>query len=179
MAKPILKITNNPPGISSPAWGPPSLAAHRATLEQTVTTDNERLLRTYHPSLECCVGVSIQRCPDGQRIWSVWALTTPLTHTHAGGLEIHVLPDFCVPDGMMYNLIAGIDHFRRYINPRRVLTQQDRDTIRKMFPESVGAQVLIGGYMAILYEDMFSMELDWRKATPVTVGGMQVVTRLL
>jgi hypothetical protein len=186
MAKPILKITNNLPGISSPAWGPPSLAAHRATLEQMVTADNERLLRTYHPSLECCGTVSIQRCPDGQRIWCVWgALTTPIAHTHAGGLEIHVLPDYCIPYSLHHNLIAGIDHIGRYINPRRVLTRQDLDKIGKMFPASVGAQVLIGGYpgtggfMVILYQDMISMELDWGRATPSTVGGMHVVFRLL
>jgi hypothetical protein len=59
-------IKNNLPGTLSEAWGQPHIVANGVILEQTVMAKNERLLRTYHPSLEGCKGVAINICLYGQ-----------------------------------------------------------------------------------------------------------------
>jgi hypothetical protein len=154
-------------GSSSTAWGPPDLAASRAIMEQAVTPSNEELIRTYHPSLAHCVHVWIHRCPDGGLIWVSRFSIIPVTYTHAGGIEVHVMPDYfyCITKSgvVLHDVVMpppAPDLIRRTINPRRILTSKDLDTIRLMFPGSVGVRVLVCGVLLVLYEDIFSLNQD-------------------
>lgn len=78
-------------GTYSDKWGPPHIAAARASLEPSVTTANEDLIRTYHRSLSC---QGVWTYEEGSKeIWVVAPRIVDVQETHTAGHEIHFLPD--------------------------------------------------------------------------------------
>ncbi|GJC86332.1 hypothetical protein ColLi_09170 [Colletotrichum liriopes] len=75
--------------------GPPERAASIAILQAADTPQNEALVRTYHPAFAYThdIDVYIKREKTGRRIWVITCTTTCCDWTHAGGLEIHHIPD--------------------------------------------------------------------------------------
>lgn len=82
-------------GTHSDKWGPPHIAAARASLEPSVTTANEGLIRTYHRSLSC---QGVWTYEEGsKKIWVVAPRMVDVQETHAAGREIHFLPNSINP----------------------------------------------------------------------------------
>jgi hypothetical protein len=155
-------------------------------MEPTVTPSNEELIRTYHPSLAPFANVWLHQCPDGGAIWVAQFTQIPVTHTHAGGLEVHVMPDYfpCITKSgvVIHDVVVpppAPDLIRRTINPRRILTGMDLDKIRLMFPRSVGVRVLVCAVLLVLYEDTSSLNQDQASSTPLSVGGLIVFFQVL
>ncbi|OAL67982.1 hypothetical protein A7C99_1115 [Trichophyton rubrum] len=74
----------------STEWGSPKVAAARAVLEDAVTADNEKLVRTYHPALSASKVVSVYREMSGKIFWLVEASEKIIDYTHAAEREIHI-----------------------------------------------------------------------------------------
>ncbi|KAK1761794.1 hypothetical protein QBC33DRAFT_553309 [Phialemonium atrogriseum] len=158
---------------TSTAWGPGSVAASRAQVEPTVTRDNEQLFRTYHPSLSCAMTVGIFTEGSGRAIWYAEHFQSAPTHTHAGDLEVHVVPGAYPIDTLHYPL-AGRDTIHYAINPRRLLSSEDIHQFADMFPRAIGLQIFIAGRIHVLYQDRTYVEADWREGVPQQVGGLAV-----
>lgn len=163
-------------GIESREWGSPVIAAARAVLEPAVTPENERLLRTYHPSLSGAKFVYILTEACGREIWAVQishphALEVPTTHV--AGMEVHVIPGMERPNPLRYMGYKD-DWIPRYMNPRRMLTAHDLNNIRKMFPTATGVRVLISGYVIVLFQTRSDIIASWNEGFPDTIGGLHV-----
>ncbi|KAK1982336.1 hypothetical protein LZ30DRAFT_688499 [Colletotrichum cereale] len=135
--------------------GPAERAASIAILQAADTPHNEALVRTYHPAFAHAheIAVYIKREKTGRRIWVITCTTTCCDWTHAGGLEIHYVPDrqffYQIPHlnrpGWLYkNLSTDVE-------PRRLLSAEELQTIRAMFPLACGVRVWIGGSTQIVY----------------------------
>ncbi|KAL7623777.1 hypothetical protein AAE478_005330 [Parahypoxylon ruwenzoriense] len=166
------------PMTQSTSWGSSEVAAARAQVEPDVTDDNEQLFRTYHPSLKCALEVGITTGTDGKRVWCLEFFTEPPSHTHAGGLEIHTIPTAWPHNSMNFPRV-GRNLIYRVINPRRVLSQEDIGYLVDMFPNALGAQVLIAGRINIVYGTWTSLEQDWAEGVPSIVGGLSIGFSLL
>ncbi|KAJ6184517.1 hypothetical protein N7519_005818 [Penicillium mononematosum] len=95
-----------------------------------------------------------------------------LKSTHAAGREIHVLPKhFSLP--LPYTWVAR-DTVIKTINPRSFLPSQHIASIRDAFPGSVGAQVLLTGWLLVAFPEKKSLEACWAKGVPDEVGGLRV-----
>lgn len=109
----------------------------------------------------------------------VWVVEVPAKEVQAGGRPIHYLPgDHTkyypfeldpprLPD--VYNM-----HFSRNINPRRFLTSRDLDVLRGLFPASVGAEVLIAGFIIILFDRKSDLVDAYTNVWPLELAGLRV-----
>lgn len=100
-----------------------------------MTLNNERLHRTHHRSLAPCPFVYETTETTGNQIRVVGVSpNVPVYDTHAGGREIHIHPEFLLPQ--LSQLYSGSreDPLRRHINPRRFLTESDLELLRRFFP---------------------------------------------
>lgn len=61
------------------------------------------------------------------------------------------------------------------INPRRFLTPEDLDSIRDMFPQAAGVEVLIVGYIIILFRGASDVEEAYQCAWPLELAGLRFV----
>jgi hypothetical protein len=154
-------------------WGPREVAAARAESEPEVTKDNEQLFRTYHPSLRCAAWVSIFTGPYGDRVWAIEQFAGPPRHTHAGGLEIHVLTTSWPHNSFNFPRFAA-DLLGHNLNPRRLLSNSNLTAISEMFPNAIGVQVLIGGRVHVVYQDWTAIQKDWSSGVPDEVGSLGV-----
>lgn len=60
------------------------------------------------------------------------------------------------------------------IDPRTFLPPQHIKSIREAFPGSVGAQVLLTGWLLVVFPEKKSLEACWAKGAPDEVGGLRV-----
>lgn len=143
------------------------MKAHRA---RTVAGD-EQLIRTHHRSLAPCPFVYEATETDGKRIWVVSIPpTVPIYDTHAGEREIHVYPEYLLPQlSQVYNGSRS-DPLRRQINPRRFLTASDLHLLRRFFPLSIGVRVLISGFIIVLFRHRKSMKASWLEGCVPSFG---------
>lgn len=159
-------------------WGTYRVAEARALLEPIVTRQNERLFRTHHRSLKIASCVAIRFDVHLQKeIWvgEFWAEAP--TDTHAGGMEIHQLPPFRYPDfADGHNLISLFGYL---LNPRRLLTAEELNTLRLMYPHACGVQLLIGGQLVVLFKTESDMIASWSRGICGEIGGLQVVYNVL
>ncbi|XHG09859.1 hypothetical protein AWENTII_012896 [Aspergillus wentii] len=149
-------------GTKIQQWGQKDAAAARASLEPTVTDENEQFIRTYHPALSKieCVWV-VHETPE-KSIWVVRPCHEGIIiSTHAGGREIHFLPTgladwttTCWPKPRFDPIFATL-------NPRRFLTEGDLCKLRDMFPSAVGARVFISGFIIVLFQNRSDIENSW------------------
>ncbi|OQE18175.1 hypothetical protein PENFLA_c022G09937 [Penicillium flavigenum] len=145
---------------TSSEWGNKEVATTRATIEPTITPQNENLVRTYHPSLGPVDDVWVTKESNEKSIWLVAPGPLGLPYTHAGGREIHFLPAGLAPRTIVC-FIEQPDPLKAVLNPRRFLQSHDLHFLREMFPLAVGARVLISGFIVILFKSRADVEKSW------------------
>lgn len=159
------------PETRSDKWGSHEEAAARALKEPTVTLDNERLIRTHHRTLGPCPFVYETTEVDGKSIWVVSiGPNVPMYDTHAGGREIHIHPEYLLPQLSKVYSGSRPDPLRRRINPRRFLTASDLELLRRFFPAAVGARVLISGFIIVLFQTRKDIEASWLEGCVPSFG---------
>lgn len=112
----------------------------------------------------------------GRPIWLVAAdEAEKVLHTHAGGREIHVLPSYqfpsvelCQDAGIKASPVVDMIKCREFVPPA-LLWQ-----IHEIFPTSLGVQVLICGWLIVLFPSKEAMECCWRDGVVDEVGGLRV-----
>lgn len=150
------------------------MAAERACVEPVITTESEALIRTYHPALSVAPLVYAHREMTGNFIWIVFVVANfQLGHTHAGGREIHIKPNFFTPHPLR-NLIPSEVMIHRLIYPRRMLTTSDISAILEALPTSVGVRIFISGLAVVLFKNKGEMIEAMNKPCPSDLGGLQV-----
>ncbi|GBF66033.1 hypothetical protein TMEN_8751 [Trichophyton mentagrophytes] len=155
----------------STEWGSPKVAAARAVLEDAVTADNEKLVRTYHPALSVSKVVSIYQEMSGKIFWLVEASENIIDYTHAAGREIHIERGVYAPHPLRYMLSRDI-HISRFIYPRRMLTAMDIVEIQRFYPNCIGIRIFVSGYAVFLFRNMAEMQSAWSNGNPDHVGGL-------
>ncbi|KAF3402015.1 hypothetical protein F1880_009748 [Penicillium rolfsii] len=152
-------------------WGSHEEAAARALKESIVTLDNERLIRTHHRTLGPCPFVYETTEAGGKSIWVVSiGPNVPVYDTHAGGREIHIHPEYLLPQLSKVYSGSRPDPLRRRINPRRFLTASDLELLRRFFPAAVGARVLISEFIIILFQTRKDIEASWLEGCVPSFG---------
>jgi hypothetical protein len=144
-------------------------------LEPQVTPQNERMFRSYHHTLSSCDYVAVVSERNGNQIWVVSQFHVACLDTHAGGREIHVHPEFQRRDLVLTNFAPFRDDpMYRAINPRRFLKENDLKTLRIAFPTSIGAQVLISGFIVVLFNTQEDIERSWDEGEITEFGALRV-----
>lgn len=140
-----------------------------------VTAENERWLRSFHPSLRRYDHVHVHDDVDGTSVWLVPVTDEPrLFHTHAGGREIHYFPWHTTdpaysPTNTLYN-----DPLTHRINIRRLLNAHDLSILRDIYPEAIGVRILVTGFVIFLFKSRRAMERAWNHKTFEMIGGRRV-----
>jgi hypothetical protein len=161
----------------SRAWGLADVAAFRATLVTETTSDNEQLVRTYHPALRACSVVYVCESNFGP---PVWVIRGKVSEVEAGGRDIHPYP-VDHEDLHHFGILTPRSPwkedyiFRRAINPRKFLTSEQLDGLREVFPKAIGARVLITGYLVILLPSLTDIEDTHKYDWVMEVGGLRVI----
>ncbi|KAL4914813.1 hypothetical protein BDW62DRAFT_135821 [Aspergillus aurantiobrunneus] len=158
-------------------WGTGERAAVRAGLEPMTTRDNEQLLRTHHRSLSRASIVYLVSSPFGKPIWLISCNAPDIM---AGGLEIHLLPAGHPLKGRLFptsaaQFILAQSLAEGQINPRKFLTAQDLELLRTLFPKAIGAQILVSGFLRILFGSITDVERTYNLGYPSMVGGLVVL----
>ncbi|KAI1820130.1 hypothetical protein F4861DRAFT_88863 [Xylaria intraflava] len=154
-------------------WGNPSLAAARASLETTVNPMTERLIRTFHPSLGPCPVVYVMES-DKDPIWVVIPGNFVIPTTHAAGREIHVMPGSIIQDRIMKPPFHD-DPLSLVLNPRRLLSQDNLDMLRALFPTAIGVRTFISGFIVVLFGSRYEIERSWfRDGFFTTFGSLRL-----
>lgn len=151
----------------------------RAESVSHVNEHNEQLVRSYHPSLSSRERVWVSKTGFGETVWLVDSPITGSESVHAGGRPIHYFPRDhyeYFPRGILpprfpdqYNR-----HFCRYLNPRRCLRPADLDSLRGLFPEAVGIDVLIAGFLVVRFEKMQHVQNAYSEVWPLELAGLRV-----
>lgn len=158
-------------------WGTGEIATLRAGLEPNTTKDNERLLRTHHRSLTKASVVIIATSPFGKPIRLVSCNVPDIA---AGGLDIHLFPagypmtQMIIPTSAVRTVLAQ-SLVRGQINPRKFLTAQDLESLRILFPRAIGAQLLMAGFLRILFRNSADVESSNKLGYLGEVGGLAVL----
>ncbi|KAJ5227469.1 uncharacterized protein N7469_007475 [Penicillium citrinum] len=151
------------------------LKAKVSLMTQIENSDEEILVRSVHPSLRDCPHVAvIEGAPLDRPVW----LITPqnakfIVSTHAAGREIHVKPSFLVKP-VNYQFVPIRDVIVPNINPRSFLSVETIEYIRLAFPGSVGAQVLISGWILVLFPDKKTLQKCWDHGAPDEICNLRV-----
>lgn len=139
---------------------------------------NEALIRTYHRSLGRCEGVWVYEEDDMKRLWVVAPGNLVVPDTHAAGREIHFLPGSINPRTTHEATVGPFRHdpISRDLNPRGLLSADTISELQTMFPLSVGARVLISGFLTILFQNRDDITKTWKLDGKVaTFGNLRVV----
>ncbi|KGO58501.1 hypothetical protein PEX2_070020 [Penicillium expansum] len=154
---------------------PVRLATIRCLHDQHPTLEEETMVRSLHPALKHCDCVSVvEGGPVRKPVWLVNARGAQnINNTHAAGREIHVLPAQTLPPVSPLGLLMRPVNIER-INPRSFLEPQKVTLIREAFPGSIGAQILITGWLLILFPEKKSLKTCWDKGVTDEVGGLRV-----
>lgn len=113
----------------------------------------------------------------------VWVIGSPLSASqsvYAGGRPIHYYPgdysQFIRYDPIRSTQLSDRynQHFNRYINPRRFLSPADLDSLRELFPEAVGAHLLISGFLIILFKEIDHVRHAYNEIWPLELAGLRV-----
>ncbi|KAK2805056.1 hypothetical protein FQN51_001151 [Onygenales sp. PD_10] len=155
-------------------WGDAATSSHRAHGESETTPANENLLRSYHPALAHFESVSVATEFSGNKIWIVASLPHTTYETHAAGREIHIVPYYLMPEYMHMYVRALHDPIPGCINPRKLLSAQDLEALRKMFPRAIGARLLISGFLIVLFKNFRDVSASWEQALGIEFGRMRI-----
>ncbi|CAG8908594.1 unnamed protein product [Penicillium egyptiacum] len=159
----------------TPHINTPGLRAKVSFMTSIETPNEETMVRSLHPSLASCEQVSvIEHGPVETPLWLVSASSAKnIKSTHAAGREIHVLPKHFVPPLSLAGVPVRYTTIKT-IDPRTFLPPQHIKSIRDAFPGSVGAQVLLTGWLLVVFPEKKSLEACWAKGAPDEVGGLRV-----
>lgn len=144
-------------------------------MTQIENSDEEIFVRSVHPSLRDCLHVTvIEGTPLDRPVW----LLTPrdakfIVSTHAAGREIHVKPSMLAKP-VDYQFVSYRDVIVPDINPRSFLPAETIECIRLAFPGSVGAQVLIIGWILVLFPDKKTLQKCWSHGAPSEINNLRV-----
>jgi hypothetical protein len=139
-------------------------------------------VRTYHPALRAHRAVYVCESNFGPPVWVVRGNAPGV---EAGGRDIHPYP--VDHENLLHfgtTLIPGSQWKADYlfptaINPRKLLTPAQLDGLRELFPNSIGARVLITGFLVILLPSLSDIEkahgYDW----VMVVGGLRTIYDVL
>jgi len=163
------------PKTGSLEWGPFEMASARACVEPQVTSKNEQLIRTYHPALCHLTSVGVYTEVNGKIFWAVFPEAEDCAYgTYAAGREIHAVPSFQQPPLLTQDYLSRpFDPVMGHIDTRKFLCPTILDFIRETFPASMGAMVLISGYIIILFRTAEEMKNSWESG-PSTIGRLTV-----
>lgn len=162
------------PTVEADVWGRPEIAGFRASLVTKVTMENEGLVRTFHPAL--CEKPVVFVCESvfGPPLWVVYG---DVKEVKAGGRDIHFHPldheDLfaygTIPSPRSPSLEESL--FPNAINPRGFFNPEQLDALRELFPNSIGARVLVTGFLVILLPSKADIEevhqFNWVKEVGV------------
>ncbi|EYE95415.1 uncharacterized protein EURHEDRAFT_515283 [Aspergillus ruber CBS 135680] len=70
---------------------------------------------------------------------------------------------------------TSISSLQGQINPRKFLTEQDLESLRILFPKAIGAQLLIAGFLRMLFDSIVDVERTHNLGYPGEVGGLVVL----
>ncbi|KAJ5585423.1 uncharacterized protein N7459_005223 [Penicillium hispanicum] len=162
----------------SQAWGLPEAAKIRAAHALETTPENEELLRTHHPALGLHDEVYVSHPQYGPEVWLVRGLYTGIT---AGGRAVHPFPEDrkeLYPWGRVLTPRSPLKEeylFKEGINPRKLLSPEQLDGLRELFPAAIGARVLVAGVLVMLFRSDSEIrdiyETDWI----MEVGGLRTI----
>lgn len=113
-----------------------------------------------------------------KRLWVVAPGNLVVPDTHAAGREIHFLPGSINPRTTHEATVGPFRHdpISRDLNPRELLSADTISELQTMFPLSVGARVLISGFLAILFQNRDDITKTWKLDGKVaTFGNIRVV----
>ncbi|KAK2812920.1 hypothetical protein FQN50_000941 [Emmonsiellopsis sp. PD_5] len=147
----------------SQEWGDAASSSQRARAESETTPANEKMLRSYHPALAHFESVSVATEWSGNKIWIVASLPQTTYETHAAGREIHIVPYYLMPEYMHMYVRALHDPIIGCINPRKLLSGQDLEALREMFPRAIGARLLVSGFLIILFKNLRDVRASWER----------------
>lgn len=87
--------------------------------------------------------------------WWKSKMNPRLRHTHAAGYQIHVRPKVILPGKGSFEMPI---QFRKSLFAHRIdccmfLRDDEIDVLREYIPASVGAHVLVSGWIIILFPD--------------------------
>lgn len=141
-----------------------------------VDDENEIFVRSNHPLLSSLQHVWVSESVFGD---PVWVVNSPVKGVEAAGRHIHFLPqdyDQYIPNGILTPRYPDIfnRHFQTDINPRRFLTSHHLDSLRELFPLAVGVEVLVAGFMIILFDRVSDVKEAYRRIWPLELAGLRV-----
>lgn len=132
-----------------------------------ISNRNEALVRTHHPELFYLQDVWVSESIFGRPIW------VPAKEVEAAGRP----SIFCPADHPKY-LPHGIIPPRNpsifEINPRRFPIRHDLDTLRMPFPQAVGIEIWVAGYVIILFDKMSDVKDAYNRIWPLELAGLRV-----
>jgi hypothetical protein len=95
-----------------------------------------------------------------------------------GGYQVHFFPNqIYTPPA--YVICPKDDLISDIIDPQRPLDPEVAAILRKHFPSSVGAQLLVSGHLVILFPDVKTLERTSSRILPVRIGSMSFSFDLL
>ncbi|KAJ9273436.1 hypothetical protein DTO212C5_510 [Paecilomyces variotii] len=162
---------------SSGIWGNPDLAAARAIVEPRVTRLNEQLFRTHHPSL--ATEQLVYTMVENHSRKSMWVIL-PTSNSRklglrAGDREIHILPAVNLDlSEIPIRIPERCDPFRKELNPRRILTPEDLELIRKVHVRAIGVEILVCGWAIYIFKTKKDMKKAWAEGGARAIGGLSV-----
>lgn len=141
-----------------------------------VDESNENLIRTHHPALGQLETVWVSESVFGAPVWLV---ESSVERVVAAGRPIHLIPadyDEYLPSGILTPRSPGQFNilFHRDINPRKFLTANDLACFRRLFPRSIGVEILVAGYVIVLFEQMTDVEKAYHEIWPLELAGLRV-----
>lgn len=109
---------------------------------------------------------------SGRPIWVVddFDNFSTVQDTHAGGREIHLLPEFYTPPPY---LPFREDPLPQLIDCRRLLGSKYLRIIRDYFPGSSGIWILICGFVYILFPNELNLKNSLAKGIVPSIGGQR------
>ncbi|KAJ5472944.1 hypothetical protein N7530_006945, partial [Penicillium desertorum] len=159
-------------------WGIPESAKFRAAHTLETTPENEELLRTYHPALRFYDEVYVSHPQYGPEMWLVHGLCTD---TKAGGRAVHPFPEDrkdLYPWGRVLTPRSPLKEeylFKEGINPRKLLSPDQLEGLRELFPAAIGARVLVAGFLVMLFRSPSDIQDIYETDWIMEVGGLRTI----
>lgn len=159
-------------------WGVPESAKIRAVHTLKTTPENEELVRTHHPALRFHDQVYVSHTQYGPEVWLVQGMCEDV---QAGGRALHPYPEDRLnlyPFGRVLTPRSPWKEdylFQRGINPRKLLSPQQLDGLRELFPAAVGACLLVSGFLVVLFESLRDIQAVYEGDWIMQLGGVRTI----
>lgn len=159
-------------------WGSPESAKVRAIHALETTEENEQLIRTHHPALRLHNQVYVSHTQYGPEVWLVQGTYEDI---QVGGRALHPYPEDRL-DIMPYGRVLTPRSpwseeylFKESINPRKLLSPQQLDGLRELFPAAVGARLLVSGFLLVLFESLHDIQTVYEGDWIMEIGGLRTI----